>query len=237
MLRAINYCGLRVEYEFVKKDIKNINIRITPDGSISVSAPSQMPEKKVDSFVEEKAEWIFRKMADVEKRRENMPDDSMYDGKKLFFMGREYTIRITSGKKFEVEIAGDEIIISSRYGDENLKAKYIGWLTEKAMPVFEESLDDMLKLVSDYEIERPEIYIRNMKSRWGSCNNQKNRIGLNVQLIKADRKCIDQVVLHELVHFIHYDHSSKFYALLGELMPDWKERKEMLEKNYNDGIR
>ena len=70
MLRAINYCGLRVEYEFVKKDIKNINIRITPDGSISVSAPSQMPEKKVDSFVEEKAEWIFRKMADVEKRRE-----------------------------------------------------------------------------------------------------------------------------------------------------------------------
>ena len=152
MLRAINYCGLRVEYEFVKKDIKNINIRITPDGSISVSAPSQMPEKKVDSFVEEKAEWIFRKMADVEKRRENMPDDSMYDGKKLFFMGREYTLRITSGKKFEVEIAGDEIIISSRYGDENLKAKYIGWLTEKAMPVFEESLDDMLKLVSDYEI-------------------------------------------------------------------------------------
>ncbi len=50
---------LRVEYEFVKKDIKNINIRITPDGSISVSAPSQMPEKKVDSFVEEKSRMDF----------------------------------------------------------------------------------------------------------------------------------------------------------------------------------
>ncbi len=237
MLRAINYCGLRVEYEFVKKDIKNINIRITPEGNISVSAPVQMPANKVDNFVEEKAEWIFRKMADVEKRRESMPDDSLYDGKTLFFLGSEYTLRIVSGRKFDVKITGNEIIISSRYGDENLKGKYINWLSEKAAPVFDEELDKMMKLVSDYNIERPEIYIRNMKSRWGSCNDQKKRIGLNVQLIKADRECIDQVILHELVHFVHYDHSNKFYALLGGLMPDWRERKERLETKYNDGIR
>lgn len=237
MLRSINYCGLRVEYELVKKDIKNINIRITQDGSISVSAPSQIPVNKVDSFVEEKAEWIFRKMADVEKRRENMPDSSLYDGKVLYFLGKEYTLSIISGKKFSVDMTENEIIISSRYGDENLKAKYIGWLSEKAEPIFKESLNDMMKLMADYNIEKPEIYIRNMKSRWGSCNNQKKRIGLNVQLIKADRRCIDQVVLHELIHFIHYDHGSKFYALLGELMPDWKERKEALEMLYNDGIR
>ena len=102
--------------------------------------------------------------------------------------------------------------------------------------MFEQSLSDMMRLMDGYGIERPGLYIRNMKSRWGSCNNRQKRVGLNVQLIKADRECIDQVVLHELAHFVHYDHGEGFYALLGKLMPDWKERKKRLETSYNDGI-
>ena len=237
MLRAINYCGLRIEYKFIKKDIKNINIRITPDGLISVSAPAGIPAKSVDAFVEKKAEWIFRKLADIEKKRESMPDDDMYDGKTLYFMGREYILRLVRGGKFESEIDGTEIIISSRENDKNLKPKYINWLIGQAKPVFEDSVTRMLELASEYKIDRPEIYIRNMKSRWGSCNNQKKRVGLNVQLIKADIKCVDQVVLHELAHFVSYDHSEKFYAVLDKLMPDWKERKEILETKYDDGIK
>ena len=219
MLRAINYCGLRIEYRLSKKDVKNINIRITPEGDISVSAPSRMQVKEVDSFVE------------------NMPDGDMYDGKILYYLGNEYELRLESGGKFEVDITGDEIIVSSRENDDNIKPKYINWLINQAKSIFEDSLTRMLELAKEYNIDRPEIYIRNMKSRWGSCNNQKKRIGLNVQLIKSDIKCIDQVVLHELAHFVSYDHSDKFYAVLNKLMPDWKERKEILETKYNDGIR
>ncbi len=237
MLRAINYCGLRMEYDFTKKNIKNINIRITPEGKISVSAPVGVPLGRVDSFVEEKAEWIFRKMADIEKKRENMPDEELYSGKKVYFLGKEYTLVLEKGRKFEVEKAGDKIIVYSREGDDNLKPKYISWLTEQAKPVFEHSLARMLLLASEFKIERPEFYIRNMKSRWGSCNKEKKRIGLNVQMIKADIKCIDQVVLHELAHFVSYDHSDRFYAVMDRLMPDWKERKEELENNYLDGIK
>ena len=196
-----------------------------------------MQVKEVDSFVESKAEWIFRKLAELEKRRENMPDGDMYDGKILYYLGNEYELRLESGGKFEVDITGDEIIVSSRENDDNIKPKYINWLINQAKPIFEDSLTRMLELAEEYNIDRPEIYIRNMKSRWGSCNNQKKRIGLNVQLIKSDIKCIDQVVLHELAHFVSYDHSDKFYAVLNKLMPDWKERKEILETKYNDGIR
>lgn len=236
MLRAINYCGLRMEYEFIKKDIKNINIRITSEGGISVSAPSSMSPKRVDSFVEEKAEWIFRKLADAEKRREGMPDEGFYDGKKIFYLGKEYTLRLARGRKFEVRRTADEITVYSRSGDENLKPKYISWLTKEARPVFDDSLRRMLEKTAEYNIEKPEIYIRNMKSRWGSCNSAKKRIGLNVQLMKADVDCIDQVVMHELVHFIVFDHSERFYSVLESLMPDWRERKERLEREYKDGI-
>ena len=166
-----------------------------------------------------------------------MPDGDMYDGKILYYLGNEYELRLESGGKFEVDITGDEIIVSSRENDDNIKPKYINWLINQAKPIFEDSLTRMLELAEEYNIDRPEIYIRNMKSRWGSCNNQKKRIGLNVQLIKSDIKCIDQVVLHELAHFVSYDHSDKFYAVLNKLMPDCKERKEILETKYNDGIR
>ncbi|MDD5944501.1 MAG: SprT family zinc-dependent metalloprotease [Clostridia bacterium] len=237
MLRAINYCGLRIEYEFVKKDIKNINIRITPEGSIAVSAPRNVPAKRVDAFVEEKAEWIFRKMADFEKSRESMPDRGFYDGKTLYYLGQEYRLTLTEGRRFSVQRTEDEISVTAADGDEErLRKKYINWLTEEARPVFEDSVTKMLEKVKEYNVERPEIYIRNMKSRWGSCNSQKKRIGLNVQLMKADTDCIDQVVLHELVHFICYDHSDRFYAVLDRLMPDWKERKNRLETQYKDGI-
>ena len=155
-----------------------------------------------------------------------MPDGDMYDGKILYYLGNEYELRLESGGKFEVDITGDEIIVSSRENDDNIKPKYINWLINQAKSIFEDSLTRMLELAKEY-----------MKSRWGSCNNQKKRIGLNVQLIKSDIKCIDQVVLHELAHFVSYDHSDKFYAVLNKLMPDWKERKEILETKYNDGIR
>lgn len=236
MIRFINYCGLRLEYEYIPKDIKNINIRITKDGEISVSAPLKTKPKFVDSFVEEKAEWIFRKMADFEKAKEVMPDDGIYEGKLVFILGNEYTLKLDRGKKFEVKIVGRDIVVFSRYGDDNIKPKYIDWLAEIAKPVFEDSLSRMLIVAKEYNIRRPDVYIRNMTSRWGSCNTGKHRIGLNVQLIKKDIRCIDQVVLHEVAHFVSPDHSSKFYEVLDKLMPDWKERKNDLETMWIDGI-
>ena len=90
--------------------------------------------------------------------------------------------------------------------------------------------------VKDYNIERPEIYVRNMTTRWGSCIPSKKRIGLNLQLIKADERCIEQVILHELIHFIHPNHSKNFYFILTQIMPDWKDRKNDLDTKFKDGI-
>lgn len=237
MLRSISYCGLRMEYQLIKKDVKNINIRITEDGEISVSAPIRVAAKVIDEYVESKAEWIFRKMGDVERRRESLPDDGFYDGKTIYYLGKEYILRLEKGRKFEVEMTDDEIIVYSREGDENLKPKYISWLMEKSQPIFDDSITRMMELLKEYNIEKPEFYVRNMKSRWGSCNNDKKRIGLNVQLMKADTGCIDKVVLHELIHFICFDHSKDFYDIMDKFMPDWRERKQRLETEYLDGIR
>lgn len=80
-------------------------------------------------------------------------------------------------------------------------------------------MDRIYPLVKEYHIARPEIKIRNMKSIWGSCTTTGSTIRLNLQLLKADEACIEQVVLHELLHFRYPNHGKSFYDLLGQLMP------------------
>jgi len=104
------------------------------------------------------------------------------------------------------------------------------WLNEKTNFHFNESLDWMFKLVKSYNIPKPEIKIREMKARWGSCHRKDQVILLNSELIKAPKYCIDYVVLHELIHFKYNNHDTDFYAFLISLMPDWEKRKKILDE-------
>lgn len=88
----------------------------------------------------------------------------------------------------------------------------------------------MYSSVEKYGIEKPEILIRTMRARWGSCTPEKKSILLNSELIKAPKFCIDYVVLHELIHFKYRNHDNDFYDFMTSLMPDWKQRKEILDE-------
>lgn len=104
------------------------------------------------------------------------------------------------------------------------------WYISKANEKFQESLDRIYPFVEKYSISRPEIQIRTMKARWGSCVTDNQCILLNSELIKAPKMCIDYVVLHELIHFKYRNHDSDFYDFMTSLMHDWKQRKEILDE-------
>lgn len=88
---------------------------------------------------------------------------------------------------------------------------------------------EIYPLFAPMGVEFPQIKIRTMKTQWGSCRPQTGVITLNRRLLEAPREAIEYVVLHEFAHFIHLNHSKDFYGLVESLMPDWKERKAMLE--------
>ena len=88
---------------------------------------------------------------------------------------------------------------------------------------------EIYPLFAPMGVEFPEIKIRTMKTQWGSCRPYEGVITLNRRLLEAPREAIEYVVLHEFAHFIHLNHSKEFYGLVERLMPDWKERKAMLE--------
>lgn len=102
--------------------------------------------------------------------------------------------------------------------------------------VFEDILEELYPQFKKYGVERPTLRIRDMETRWGSCLVKKGVITLNKRLLEAPRNGIEYVVMHELCHFVHPNHSELFYIFLTMLMPDWKERKQFLDKTAAYGL-
>lgn len=233
---TIPYEGIEIEYELSRKNVKYINLRVNKYGKVIVSAGKNVPFEAIDEFVSSKAFWIITHLAEIEKIRSELPDTSLYEGKTVFYLGKPYRLMLERGEK-EIFFAGDELHL--RYPSmksEGLKEIYLDWLKGEAEKKFSEIMDRIHPMVAEYHIKRPQIKVRNMKSIWGSCTTTGTVIRLNLQLMKAEEECIEQVILHELLHFRYPNHGKSFYDLLEKLMPDWKARKEKLDKCFKDGI-
>ncbi|MDO4531548.1 MAG: SprT family zinc-dependent metalloprotease [Bacillota bacterium] len=233
---TIPYEGIEIEYELSRKNVKYINLRVNKYGKVVVSAGKNVPFEAIDDFVASKAFWIITHLAEIEKIRNEMPDTSLYEGKTVFYLGRPYRLMLDRGEK-RIFFDGEELHLHyPSMKSEGLKEVYLEWLKEEAEKKFSEIMDRIHPMVAEYHIKKPQIKVRNMKSIWGSCTTTGTVIRLNLQLMKAEEGCIEQVILHELLHFRYPNHGKSFYDLLGQLMPDWKERKEKLDKNFKDGI-
>lgn len=177
-------CGNReLTYELTRKSVKNVNLRIKPDGSVHVSANRRVPLSFIEDFIRQKQTFIFAALDKYEEKRKNAKPVAQLPP-------REYQ--------------------------------------EK---VFREICDEIYPLFEPYGVAYPQIKIRCMTSRWGSCQPAKGIITLNSRLIAAPRSSIEYVVLHEFAHFIHPNHSKDFWNLVAYFMPDYKKRKKALDDN------
>ena len=128
--QQIEYFGIPIEFELTRKQVKNINIRINEDGIISVSAGKSVPVADIKAFVESRAEWIIRNLADLERYNSAKPDNDIYNGKKLYILGNAYVARVVEDKKDRVEVE-DGIVKKVRFeGGCNGNTKGISALVE-----------------------------------------------------------------------------------------------------------
>lgn len=117
-----------------------------------------------------------------------------------------------------------------RYLDEVVVAK---WIKKQCQEYVQQVCESVYPKFQKYGVEFPVLRLRNMVSRWGSCQPKRKILTFNIALIEAPLSCIEYVATHEFVHFLQPNHSRKFYQYLSMFMPDWKERKSSLEKTYN----
>ena len=237
MIRQVELCGRSVEYDLQRKNVKNINLRIKSDGSVCVSANNFVSVDTVERFMRDKADFILGAIDRAEKRLENTPAELKYvSGESMRILGKDRVLQVVKGTKNQASFNDDasEIILAVRdTKDSELKKKTLGkWKKELCRNLIEELCKRTYAaypVFSERGIPFPELHFKTMKTRWGSCNSKGGSLNFNFALIHAPLKCVEYVVLHEFVHFLHPDHSKNFYGTLASLMPDWKQRKNELE--------
>ncbi|USK75904.1 M48 family metallopeptidase [Peribacillus frigoritolerans] len=230
----VRYGEQVIEFIIERKNVKNVNLNIKPDMTVSVSASEKVPLHFIYDFVKGKGAWISKHVKNFENVQPyNQSEREYVSGESFKYLGRQYRLRVQEVECKEVVkyFRGFIYMYIKDTSDYNRKAKLMDqWYREKAKRAFHESLDKMFPLVQKYGIEKPIVDIRVMKARWGSSLVDSYTILLNLELLKAPKHCIDYVVLHELIHFKYNDHSESFYKMLYSLMPDWEKRKAVLDE-------
>ena len=223
-----------IPYLLTRKPVKNVNLRIKPEGKILVSANNSVPIEFIDAFIEKKQRYIFSVLSRYEEKRKLIQDvpKRYVSGESYDLLGKSLRLKVEENRDEAVYTDGVYIFLKVKDKDDfrHKEIMMSKWLKQYQTTVFEELLQEKYLLFEKYGVTYPTLKIRYMTSRWGSCQPKKGIITLNSKLIEVPRNCIEYVILHELVHFIHPNHSRQFWDFVAMMMPDWKERKEELEK-------
>ncbi|MFL9832577.1 M48 family metallopeptidase [Chryseobacterium terrae] len=227
-IHTIQYGSVLIDYDLSFQERKNLTIKVYPDCSVKIIAPYNTPLQKIEKQIKKKAPWIIKQQREFLSYQPLTPPRLYVNGETHLYLGRQYKLRIEMGNKNEVKLFRGRIIVFCKE-QKSVKEILNKWYSEKAFVHFEEVLNKTLLLFKKYNIIKPELYIRSMEKRWGSCT-PNGKIILNSELIKAPKGSIEYVIVHELCHLIHYNHTKAFYDLQESIMLDWKKWKERLER-------
>jgi len=223
-----------ISYELTRKNVKNINLRIRSDGSVSVSANERIPLCTITGFLYKKADFILSALDKYEELRKYADGIRSYcSGESFRYLGKELRLVVSQGKN-NIESDGVYLYLTvADTADVETKRKLANkWFDKQCRTLFPELINEIYPIFRKYDVPEPKLTIREMTSRWGSCQPKRGIITLNKRLIETPRSCIEYVIMHEFIHFRQPNHSKAFYELLSTLMPDWKERKSTLENGY-----
>ena len=213
--------------KIVRKDVKNITLKVRPNGEAILTTPKTASDEHIKFIIEKRAKWIAQKRAFFASFK--MPEKEYVSGEDFKYLGRSYRLKVVQSKDERVKLQSSylELFVKDKSDLKRRENLIYEWYHEKAMIYFFNILQEFNKIVKQ---DIKSVKIRQMKTRWGSCNPYKSYINLNIELIKKPKSCIEYVVFHELAHLHYPDHSKKFYDYLSLYMPDWQKRKEILER-------
>lgn len=224
MIKTISINGKEFHCELKRQRRRSITARIRRDGVIEVKAPLLYRESDMLAFLNQHRRWIFNHL-DRLQNADNQ-QKKYVSGEIHHYLGEKYTLQVVENNKNSVKIEGNSLIVNSK-SPEIVEKLLNNWYKNQAKTVFSELLPPIIGKFRKYNVAPTKIGIRDMRSRWGSCS-RKGHISLNLQLIKLPENCIRQVMIHEMCHLVYFDHQAGFYALMTEMMPDWKLWKKQL---------
>ncbi|WP_294405797.1 M48 family metallopeptidase [uncultured Clostridium sp.] len=236
----LEYKNINIEYEIVKRKRKTICIKVDAEGKVSVITPLRISNEKVAEIVEKRAEWIIEKQAEMSKLCEKKISRKFQSGNTLMYLGREYPLHVIfdekytnirvvfGGKTLKSPYDGLHFIIYTNTNDEEEMRKAMEkWYRARTLDIVKKKIQ---LYENNFKDKVTQIRVKEQKRRWASCTG-KNAILFNWRCSMAREDVVEYIVVHEMCHFEHRDHSKNFWNRVESVMPDYKEKHEYLKKN------
>lgn len=228
MTAVIQFGSKQIDFRLEYSDRKSLGITVTPDLNVLVKAPATTSLEKVKEKLRKKAPWIIRQQSFFLSFHPKTPARKFVGGETHLYLGRQYRLKILQSRLESVKLKGKFIEVTTA---DKAKAKELvnEWYLQNAKTKFHAIAKPLIDNFRKHRVEPGSIVLREMSTRWGSCTAE-GKIILNPELIKAPKGCIEYVIIHELCHLIHHDHTQKFIDLQTKEMKDWEKWKMKLEK-------
>ena len=211
-----------------KKNLKNLYVRVNPpEGNVTVSTPTELSNEDIKLFV-------LRKLPEITKVRDRMLSQERQSkreyvsGESHYLWGKPYRLQVIyEGTQYKIVKSPTKVIMTVQEGTNAASREklFTEWYRQELRRVMESVV---LRCEKKTGIHADEFRIKNMRTRWGTCNIEKRRIWINLQLAKKPMECLEYVIIHELVHLMEKNHTHRFHALVKEYCPTWREAKKLL---------
>jgi len=230
-MKKLKYLNKTIAYTINKSKIKNIYISIQ-NGEVVIKAPWYATNSQIQEVVESKRDWIMRKLQEYQSSPRKAKDYA--DGERFQILGNNYYLSIfykdINNAVLNVEDGKISVILPLEYSELDNTEQIKKMIDEMYYMIAEKEVEVAMEKTRKLVGLAPEEYvIKKIKTAWGKCSSKK-KITINQDLMMYSRHAIEYVVLHEICHLKHLNHSKAFWAMVEKYMPDYKEAEKELKK-------
>lgn len=213
-----------ISVEIKRKRIKNIIFKIKDGGILTISIPWHVSYEYIEKLLEKRKEWILTGIKKIEKIHQN--EIQYVTGDILNIFSKKFSLVVVESKKDEMIYKDEKLyLFTKKINDREYKKRIADyWYRERAKVILGKLIEEWL-IETNKSINK--FTIKTLKRNWGSCEVAKKNINLNSELLKQDMRFAEYVILHEIAHLEHPNHSKNFYNYIEKYMPDWRERKKL----------
>ena len=207
-------------YKIVRSNRKTLAISVDTFGRLIVRAPKSCAEDRIFAFIQEKESWILRKQAEKKGAGMDLPPDNL-DGYGFLLLGKSTKIVLYEEKKVGYDSESNRIFLPK----EKSKERLVKWLKDNARRILTKVTQ---RKAQEMGVAYKSLSITSARTRWGTCSGD-NALRYTFRLLYCPKEVIDYVVVHELAHIRHKNHSRLFWQEVEKYIPDWKNRRKWLK--------
>jgi predicted metal-dependent hydrolase len=227
----IDFGSRKIPYRLHRADRKHLRIVVSPELTVDIFAPRSAGDEQIQAAIRKKTPWIAKTIEKLEGYYP-LPTPKRYlSGETFVYLGRQYRLKVQNDSRQPAKLLGRFlwVWVEDKTDPQSVKRLVEAWYRKRAHETLGRYMEKCYNIACRHGIPEPSMAIRKMTRRWGSCS-PSGRITLNLKLVYVPVHCIEYVIMHEICHLKQSNHSKAFYALLTRCQPDWRKRKEALDR-------